>query len=166
MLSKQTEWEPPFAVQGFSDSCKYHWLAFEAPIPGLPKKSKASKELKGKNDLIGELLSISGWTKFLRRLDALDAHFRDRVSEYDNIWKKSKASKELKGKNDLIGQLLSISGWTEFLRRLDALDTHFRHRVSEYDKIWKKSKGSKDSQTPANIFDGLLKPRLAVNQKV
>ena len=69
-------------------------IGIEAPIPGLPKKSKASKELKRKNDLIGELLSISGWTKFLRRLDALDAHFRDRVSEYDKIRKKSKGSKD------------------------------------------------------------------------
>ena len=80
--------------------------------------------------------------------------------------KKSKASKELEGKNYLIGWWQSISCWTEFLGRLDALDGHFRDSVSEYDKIWKKSKASKDSQTPAIIFAGHLKPRIAVYQKV
>ena len=78
------------SVQRFSDSRKYLCWAFEASNRGLSKsprlhtkKSKASKELKGKNDLIGWWQSISGWIEFLGRLDALDAHFRDRVSEYE-----------------------------------------------------------------------------------
>ena len=88
-------------VQGFPDSHKYLWRAFEASNRGLSKsprlhtkKFKATKELKGKKDLIGWWQSISGWTEFLGRLDALDAHFRDRVSEYDKKWKKSKVSKD------------------------------------------------------------------------
>ena len=111
------------SVQGFSDSRKYLCWAFEASNRGLSKSPRLHT-------------------------------------------KKSKASKELKGKNDFIGWWQSISGWTEFLGRLDALDAHFRDRVSEYDKIWKKSKESKDSQTPAIIFAGHLKPRIAVYQKV
>ena len=78
------------SVPGFPDSCNYLCWAFEASNCGLSKsprlhtkKSKASKELKEKNDLIGWWQSKWQSSWFFGRLDALDTHFRDRVSEYE-----------------------------------------------------------------------------------